>query len=214
MKPYYEESGITLYNCDCLELVESLDEDTAIVTDPPYGINYVHGSNDDDKNPTKFNGVKVIGDDKPFDPSHLLRFKTAILWGANHYASRLPDSRGWLIWDKRCNTVVNDQSDAELAWTKGCGQTARIFYHVWDGFRRQTEKNVPRTHPTQKPVDLLQWCLMKIDPKTVIADLYAGTGSTVIAAKNLGRKIIACEIDEKYCQEIVKRLRQEVFSFG
>lgn len=241
MKPYYSEKGIEIYLGDCREVLEALpvafcrgcreplgEADTlaihlasghdvgplvdAVITDPPYGINYVHGRDDDDRNGTKFAGVRVVGDDSPFDPSHLLGFKKLVLWGGNHYAKRLPESRGWLVWDKRCGTVTNDHSDCELAWTNLI-QSTRIFYHVWDGFRRETEKDIPRTHPTQKPIALMRWCIAKAKPTERICDPYMGTGSTLIAAKQEGIPAIGIELCEEYCETTAKRLSQSVLDF-
>ncbi|HZP06178.1 MAG TPA: DNA methyltransferase [Terracidiphilus sp.] len=213
MKPYYEHAGITIYHGDCIEILPHLPKCDLLLTDPPYGINYVHGGHEGGPNATKFAGVAVFGDDREFDPTQFLEFPRVVLWGANHYAHRLPRSASWWIWDKRCNTVVNDQSDAELAWCN-FGNSARIFYHVWDGFRRQTEKNVPRVHPTQKPVALMQWCITRVggDIDTIL-DPFMGSGTTLVAAKNLGRKAIGIEIEEKYCEIAAKRLSQEVFDF-
>lgn len=185
--------------------MRELDSDVAaIVADPPYGISYVHGGNDDDSNPTKFAGIAVIGDDKPFDPTPFLRFPEVILWGANHYADRLPSSAGWLVWDKRAATVVNDHSDCELAWSNVSG-TARVFYHIWDGFRRGSETGIPRVHPTQKPICLMEWCIAKTKAETIL-DPFCGSGTTLVAAKKLGRHFLGFEISPEYCQVARNRL--------
>jgi site-specific DNA-methyltransferase (adenine-specific)/modification methylase len=210
--PYYEEAGITIFCGDCREILPQLGRFDLLLTDPPYGINYIHSGNDNDPNGTRSAGIPVHGDDQPFDPEPFMQFKEIILWGGNHYASRLPDSRGWLVWDKRCNTVVNDQSDVELAWTN-IGNTARVFYHVWDGFRRQSERNVPRAHPTQKPVALMQWCLNKFSSTGAVVDPFMGSGTTLVAAKNMGREAIGIELEERYAEIAANRLRQSVFNF-
>ena len=224
MKPYYQDDAVTLYLGDCREILPQLRcpnttycleacdgrcEPRAVVTDPVYGISYVHGA-EKIKNASKLNGIEVFGDDSPFDPAQILALgHPTILWGANHYATRLPESPGWLVWDKRCNTGKNDQSDCELAWTNILG-TARVFYHVWDGFRRDTEKNWPRVHPMQKPVALMTWCLGFVDAEAVVLDPYMGSGPIVEAAKLLGRRAIGIEIEERYCEIAANRLRQEV----
>jgi site-specific DNA-methyltransferase (adenine-specific) len=208
VKAYYEEAGITIYHGDCREVLPTLQV-SSVVTDPPYGMNYVHGAALG-PNASTLNNWPVTGDSEPFDPSHLLSYPNLILWGANHYADKLPASRGWLIWDKRCNTVVNDQSDCELAWTNLTG-TARIYYHVWDGFRRGPEKNIPRVYPTQKPVDLMKWCLRLTDGP--ICDPYMGSGSTLVAAKQMGIPAIGIDIEEKAVEIAAKRLAQGVLTF-
>lgn len=215
MKPYYEDSAVTLWLGDSYELLSEVVPDSegfALVADPVYGNNYVHGA---EKIPhaSKFNDMPLVGNDVPFDPAPFLRFNHVILWGANHYGSRLPDSPGWLVWDKRCNTGTNDQSDCELAWTNFL-KTARIYYHVWDGFRRGSEKATPRVHPTQKALGLMKWCIRFLPPGIGVVDPFAGSGTTLVAAKDLRRKAIGIEIEERYCEIAAQRLTQEVLELG
>lgn len=161
MKPYYEHGGITIYHGDCREILPTLDQSSTIISDPPYGIGYVHGA-ENIPHASKFSGVPVIGDDKPFEPSHMLAFSNILVWGANHYADRLPVREGrWLVWDKRCGVIPErDTSDCEFAWVRGSGgKCARMFRLFWDGFNKQTERGIPRDHPTQKPISLMTWCL-------------------------------------------------------
>src|SRR5690606_34220948 len=134
-------------------IVPQLTGVDALITDPPYGINYQHGAR---KGGVKLgtDGEAVIGDDEPFDPSFLLDFETIVLWGANHYADRLPAARGWLVWDKRGGINPNDQSDCELAWTNRL-TVARLFHRYWNGGGIGEQ----RWHPTQKPIALMRWCI-------------------------------------------------------
>lgn len=212
MTPYYEYDGIRIYHGDCREILTSLPRPGLLLTDPPYGINYIHGAA---LGPmaSRFNNCPVIGDDVPFDPAFLLGFPKVILWGGNHFADKLPASRGWLVWDKRCNTVVNDQSDCEVAWTNFM-TTARLYYLVWDGFRRGGgEKKNPRVHPTQKPVDLMKWCMSFAPEAQSVLDPFMGAGSVLVAAKALGLSAIGIEIDERYCEIAAQRLAQGVLCF-
>lgn len=151
----------------------------------------------------------IEGNSTPFDPAQLLAFgRPAVLWGANHYASRLPDSKAWIVWDKRDGTVSDDGADAELAWTNYPG-ALRTFRHAWRGLARASETGERHLHPTQKPVALYHWLFSwRTKPGDLIVAPYAGSGPDVLAARNLGRRIIAIEIDEIYCAEIVERLRQ------
>jgi DNA modification methylase len=206
MTPYYQDDAVTIYHADCRDVLPTLGAVDLVLTDPPYGINYVHGALNG-PNASAFNGVAVVGDDTPFDPSFLLQYRRVILWGANHYADKLPPSGGWLVWDKRCNTVVNDQSDCEMAWTN-IRRTTRIYYHVWDGFRRGPEKGEPRVHPTQKALGLMRWCLELAPDAGLILDPFMGSGTTLRAAKDLGRKAIGIEIEERYCEIAAKRMAQ------
>ena len=208
--PYYQDDAVTIFHADCRDILPLLEPGSVdlVLTDPPYGIGYMHGA---EKQPhaSRFNGVPVIGDDQPFDPAPFLGFPKVILFGANHYADRLPSSKGWIIWDKRVQTVVNDQSDCEMAWTNFM-TTARVYYHVWDGFRRGPEKDTPRVHPTQKPVGLMRWCIGKAGNVQTILDPFAGSGTTGRAAKDLGRKALLVEVEERYCEIAAKRMLQGV----
>jgi hypothetical protein len=180
----------------------------SVVCDPPYGIAFSHGGNDTSgigkgKYKTKFAGEKIVGDDHPFDPLPLLSFPHVILWGGNHFASRLPDMPSWLIWDKRsASEHTNDFADCELAWTN-LGTVARVFRHHWDGMINASERGVPRVHPTQKPIALMAWCIKKVDG--VVYDPFLGSGTTLIAAEQLGRTCYGMEISPQYCDVIVKR---------
>jgi hypothetical protein len=108
MIPYYEQDGITIYHGDCREILPELGPVDLVLTDPPYGMNL-------DTDYSGFNGWggkgkewdRVIGDDAPFDPSPWLAFPNAVLWGANFYASKLPDNGAWLVFNKRGDGKTN-----------------------------------------------------------------------------------------------------------
>lgn len=125
--------GVTLYRGDCLELLASLGDVGAVVTDPPYGIDYRHGA--DPKNPhaSRHNGKAIKGDDKPFDPSPLLALGVpCLLWGAQHFAWALPGGGRWLVWDKRVVEGNNDaHSDLEVAWVNGPRRASTLPKNRW-----------------------------------------------------------------------------------
>jgi len=184
----------------------------AVVSDPPYGIAFAHGGNDRSgigggKYSTKFAKVAIEGDDQPFDPAMWLSFaKEVILWGGNHFAERLPSSPAWLIWDKRAASGhTNDFADCELAWTN-LDSVARVFRHHWDGMMKASERGLPRVHPTQKPIALMEWCLGMVAPDALVVDPYMGSGTTGVAAARLGRSFIGVEIDEGYFNAAVARV--------
>lgn len=207
MKPYYQENGITIYNGDCRAVVASLTADL-VLTDPPYGVDIMVNAAG---RPVKYSPVN--GNEAEFDPSFLLDFPNLILWGANHYSNRLPHNGRWLVWDKRCQIVPQrNQADCEFAWDSTFG-AARIFYHLWDGFLRDSERGVNRSHPTQKPLALMRWCLSLYPKAMTVLDPFMGSGTTLRAAKDLGRQAIGIEIEEKYCEIAANRLRQEVLQF-
>lgn len=209
----------TLYLCDCKAM--TLQADT-VITDPPYGIGFKWKGVDRSNRKGGLRGRAlqatpqwndITGDDEPFDPSPWLKFPEVILWGANNYEG-LPASRGWLIWDKRRDTTPDDHGDAELAWTN-LNQVIRVHRQVWRGIVREGSENVsngPKHHPTQKPIELMQWCVAMTTGRTVL-DPFMGSGSTGVAAVQQGRKFIGVEIDEKYfsiaCERIAAAQSQQ-----
>ena len=145
-----------LYLGDCREVFPTLGRVDAVVTDPPYGIDYIHGVGGGKlARSTSFANVKIVGDDQPFDPAPWLDIDNVILWGANHYADRLPPMPSWLIWDKRDGVCSNDQADCEMAWTN-LGSPARVKRHLWNGMLKDSERGEIRVHPTQKPIAVMQ----------------------------------------------------------
>jgi len=133
-------------------------------------------------------------------------WKYACVFGGNYY--KMPPASCWLIWDKE-NT--GDFTDAEMAWTN-YGTAVRLIRHRWNGMIRKG--NEDRYHPTQKPLDVMKWCIGKCpgEPKTIL-DPFMGSGTTLRAAKDLGRKAIGIDIEEKWCEIAAKRLSQEVLPF-
>lgn len=218
MKPYYERDGIVIYHGDCREILPTLDASSVdlVLTDPPYGISL------DTANRRRKRGLlapsndyaPVFMDDEPFDPTPLLHFRRLILFGANHYATRLPESASWLVWDKNAglhsNRAIgfNDNADAELIWTN-LGGPVRVLKHRWNGMMKATEQAEARLHPTQKPVALIRH-LIDLYARGLILDPYMGSGSTLRAAMDLNRQAIGIEIEERYCEIAAKRLQQQV----
>ena len=214
--PFHSSDGITIYCGDSFELLP-LVEATDCVTDPPYGIAYKSGHNtgyvnkregwDDWRRDSNF--APIAGDDKPFDPAMLLRFRRVALCGGNHFASRLPDSGCWITWDKREDSGSDRQSDCEYVWTN-FKKPSRVFRHLWRGLCRRGEENVSKTakkHPNQKPVALMRWLLEYGECGPVIVDPFMGSGSTLLAARDNGIEAIGIELSEEYCDVAVKRLR-------
>jgi len=184
-------------------------DDLAVVSDPPYGVPIMTDMDFNRKTGTGQGKTfkPVMGNDEEFDPTPWLIGKEQILWGANHYAHNLPHNGRWLNWDKRCQVSPSrNQADCELAWCSEYG-AARTFYHVWDGFLRDSEKGAERVHPTQKPVQLMDWCMTFTDCKTIF-DPYMGAGSTGVAAVRAGRKFIGIEFDRDYFEAACKRIAE------
>lgn len=202
--------GVTLINADCLDVLPI--EADAVITDPPYGIAFKHsgisyGLGGKSKTDT------IIGDDKPFDPAPWLDYKICLMWGADHYAHRLPEGR-WLVWDKLGgrDAFGDSFSDAEVAWAKGKG-AMRIHRRMWKGLLREGEdKQRPRYHVSQKPVELMAWCLdqVKVPIGATVLDPYMGSGSTAIACIRTGRKFVGIEKDAKHFETACERVANEL----
>jgi site-specific DNA-methyltransferase (adenine-specific) len=212
VKPYYQDDAVTIYHGDCRDILPALTADV-LVTDPPYGINY---RTPPGRARYPKGGWTLQGDTEPFDPSHLLGFKRAVIFGANHFADRLPASAGWIVWDKRDGMPSNHQSDCELAWTNVLG-SVRLVAARWNGGGSLLAENGPARaiHPTQKPLRLMRGVLELVSQAgDVVMDPYCGTGTTLRAAKDRGRKAIGIEIDERFCEIAARRMGQEVLDFG
>ena len=191
-----------------------------VYTDPPYGIDEATDRVEHVKT-FKKQGVakkgkyeKIIGDDSiqtaldAYVISETIS-DTIVYWGGNYYAASLPSSACWLVWDKRVDDNQRDlNSDCELAYIKHPHKkSVRIFRHLWKGMIKASEKNEKRCHPTQKPVLLADWCMKEYCPEgKTVADLFLGSGSTMVASHQLKRKCYGMELDPKYCQVIVDRM--------
>ena len=226
MKPYYEDEAVQIYHGDCCDILPHLPKVDLVLTDPPYGGGLAVDFADRFKTPAgkwwnksdrsgQARHIPITGDDEPFDPTLILEVKSSakILWGGNWYASRLPDSGGWWVWDKRngrrdVSEADWPMSEVELAWTD-IGKGTRIFRHTWFGLIRDSELG-EHYHPTQKPIALMKWCILKSKTNGLILDPYMGSGTTLRAAKDLGRKAIGIEIEERYCEIAAKRMAQTV----
>jgi site-specific DNA-methyltransferase (adenine-specific) len=236
MKPYFEANGVTIYHGDCREILPTLDPASVdlVLTDPPYGINldtanhsrgrsrHVHASGSRPKQAPALASdyAPVYGDAEPYDPSILFGFKRLVLFGANHFAQRLPESPSWIVWDKTAGLIAKkraigicDNADAELIWTN-LGGPVRILGHQWLGLMKATERGDARVHPTQKPVALMRWLIdMYSKADDLILDPYMGSGTTLRAAIDQGRRAIGCEVEEAYCEIAARRCEQSVL-FG
>jgi site-specific DNA-methyltransferase (adenine-specific) len=220
VKPYYsdEAAGIVLYHGDCREVLTgwTVPPCDLLLTDPPYGINLDTNYETNQRSILAQNRdyPPVYSDDQDFDPSDLLRFQRAVIWGGNYFSSKLPACRQWLVWDKRCGIVENNGSDAELAWTRGTnGIATRTFRYLWNGMLKAGERDERRFHPTQKPVALIHWCLSFFPKAKRVIDPYMGSGTTLVAAKQVGLRAVGIEFEERYCEIAANRLSQGVL-FG
>ena len=202
----------TMILADCLAVLPKIVCD-AVVTDPPYGHNWkgVNSTSKGGRNWTRRRAEKIIGADEAYDPAPILALDVpTVLWGANHYASRLPDSAAWLVWDKRGGTAENNLSDCELAWCN-VGGSARLKMHMWNGLCRDSEIG-SHLHPTQKPVVVMAWAMdkAKIPQGATVLDPYMGSGTTAIACIRTGRKFVGIEKDAKHFETTCERVANEL----
>lgn len=204
MKPYYQDEQSTIYCGDCLEILPQLPKVDLVLTDPPYGCGRSSGVG-------QYGREKWAASDTKWDagiPSvELLRAVVghgvnAIVWGGNYFP--LPLSRMFLIWDKGAGFRGRDFAEVEQAWCS------------WDGNAKILMRDplanrdyIGKQHPTEKPVAVMVWCLQLWPSAQTIIDPFMGSGSTLVAAKRMGRRAIGIEIEERYCAIAVERLRQQ-----
>lgn len=192
--------GATLYCGKCEDILPLVKAD-AVVSDPPYGLgNKMTGGTK--RFQTGEGGMKTLGawDDKPVDGLLEMLENVApvkMLWGGNYYP--VPASRGWLVWVK--TNGVATMASVELCWTN-LDMNSKHFSHPVNGWQRD--------HPTQKPIDLMHWCLSFIPDAGVICDPYMGAGTTGVAAVMAGRKFIGIEQNPKYFDAACKRIEQVI----
>jgi DNA modification methylase len=201
---YYKDEYVEIWHGDCREILPSLPKVDLMLTDPAYGINA-----DRDRNCQK-NGWRDFGAtgwDRERTPSDLIALclqstSNAIVWGGNYFTDCLPPSMGWLSWDK--GQTDFSLADVELAWTSYNAAARRLF------LPRGRVVN-ERQHPTQKPLTLFVWCIEWANKRgrvETILDPFMGSGTTLRAAKDLGRKAIGIEIEERYCEIAAKRCNE------
>jgi DNA modification methylase len=194
----------TLYLGDCRDILPTLGKVDAVVTDPPYGIGEDGGRFRDRKGGGHRVLPKMGWDRSPPDRNTFATIIAAsgqqIIWGGNYFTDALPVSRGWLYWDKM---MGGDFSDGELAWTS---LDMALRAH------RQCNKMGGKEHPTQKPVELMQWCFGFVPNAQTILDPFMGSGTTGVACANLGRSFIGIEREPSYfdiaCRRIAKAYEQ------
>lgn len=183
-----------------------------LLTDPPYGIDYgglLKGKGDGhggaDKNGWKSYDAPTWDKERPNENAFLLLLsltENQIIWGGNYFADILPPKMCWLVWDKGQRDF--SLADGELAWTS-FDKALRI-----KSYSRALANRENKVHPTQKPIELLRWCIEDIAERNMervntVLDLFGGSGSTLIACEQLDRTCYMMELDPKYCDVIIDR---------
>lgn len=197
-------SEYTLYLGDCLEYMRGMDAGgvDAVITDPPYGINFINGGGRNPKNGWRdFRSDGHWDEWKPtreyFDEIRRVS-KSVIIWGGNYFADMLPASQQWLVWDKGQRDF--SLADAELAWSSQ-DKAVRVF-----DYARASMLKENGLHPTQKPIALMRWCIELTGAKSIF-DPFMGSGTTGVDCMQLGRNFIGCEIDQTYYTIAERRIR-------
>lgn len=205
MKPYYQDSAVTIYHGDCRQIRAWLEADV-ILTDPPYGMSYKSG----------WSGQSIANDEDTTARDEALRLwgeKPALVfgrWNCHHPTG----TKITLTWDKGDWPGMGDLA---MPW----GPSTEEIYVLGSGFIGKRSGTIVRAdritgsmaHPNEKPLAVLYRLLEKC-PAGTIADPFMGIGSTLRAAKDLGRKAIGIEIEERYCEIAARRMAQEVLFTG
>jgi len=194
----------TLYLGDCAAILPHIPRVDAVVTDPPYGIAASSGvgkygvmkwggENDlkwDDEAPVEtVNGLLAL--DVP-----------TIIWGGNYFG--LPPHRCPLVWDKGAGFRARTFAELELAWSN-LDLNARIICR--DPLAKGDYNG--KEHPTQKPVEVMKWCIRQLpDGCETILDPFAGSGTTGVAAVQMGKSFIGIEREPKYFEAMCRRIRE------
>lgn len=211
MIPYFQDDAVTIYHGDCREIVHALGQFDIVVADPPYGVNYIS------RHIGPFQGREIAGDGDAglYDWAvSLAQRGPAAIFG--HWRNPPPAARAALIWDKGMGVGMGDLSfpwkpNFEMIWLFGDG---------WEGHRHSgvlTVNSVSwasrglRQHPAEKPTELIRLILAKA-PAGITLDPFMGSGTTLRAAKDLGRKAIGIEVEERYCEIAANRMAQGVLS--
>ena len=189
----------TLYHGDCRDILPSLPKVDLVLTDPPYGIGIA-------ANPVRQMHEKLDWDAAPPNLETILKCvdagETSIVWGGNYFG--LPAAQCFLVWDK-IQPQDFSLAMAEMAWTNK-GGPAKLH--------RQSVLSYRKEHPTQKPVELMEWCI-NLAPKTTstVADPFMGSGTTGVACANMGKVFYGIERERKYfdiaCERIERAYAQQ-----
>lgn len=191
-----------LYRGDCREILPLLPRFDAVVTDPPYGLGDWNERGRNKGRPFADISQETQEWDQALSPADVDALRKAgkhqILWGANYYLDSLPRTKMFLVWNKGIRRM--HFNDAELAWTSAPREAVRVFDLSPSGLDKE--------HPTQKPLALMLWCLSYVPKAKTILDPYMGTGTTGVAAIQLGREFVGIERERKYFEIACRRIDQ------
>lgn len=231
MRPYYEHAGITIWHGDCREILPDVSADT-LITDPPYGIGLVTKTSDSRQSKAFDHGASlrasVLYQDDPAHVSGLIRSVFGIVLG--RVASAIVFPGPTMLWEypvpAALGSVYLPAGAGRCSWGFQCSQPI-LFYgkDPWlvngkggrpNSFKTEQPNKEDIDHPCPKPVAWMKWAIHRGSylASDVILDPFAGSGTTLVAAKDLGRRAIGIEIEERYCELAAKRLSQEVLGLA
>jgi DNA modification methylase len=217
MKPYYQDASCTIYHGDCRDCIACIPPVDVIVTDPPYGIEFATNHKRSGIG-ASWHGTVIAGDDETALRDQVLSWwdgRPALVFGS--WKAPKPEGvRTVLIWDKGPASGMGDLSIPwKASWEEiyviGRGFAGHRGEGVLKGFTIVGWETRGRTHPNEKPVSLMRELIGKC-PGGTILDPFMGSGSTLRAAKDMGRCAVGIEIEERYCEIAAKRLRQSVMA--
>ena len=212
-RPYWQSADgrAVLYLGDCLEIAPTLAGVDALISDPPYGMGYVHSGTGRavyEGAPLRRHDEPIHGDDVPFNPAPWLGYRHVALWGVHHYAARMP-AGGWHVWDKTRGGYGPDDKfgDADFLWSSA-PEAPQVLHYLWKGVCQDGEKGEVRHHPTQKPIRAMTWAMerARVPADALVLDPYMGSGTTGLACIATGRRFVGIEIKERFAETAARRM--------
>ena len=213
IKPYYEEPGITIYHGDCRDILPYLPKVDLVLTDPPYGIDYQSARRTEWQRKDKIHG------DNEFPLWIFAELSPSVamfVWCRWDTLPILPRPKSFIVWDKVVHSMGDLRHEYGRQWEAVAfypGPNHSFLYRPTDVIRIRKVMPSQLKHPNEKPVDVIMQ-LLRPHPGDIILDPFMGSGTTLVAAKQLGRQAIGIEIEKKYCDIAIDRLRQDVLNFG
>jgi len=217
MKPYYQDEAVTIYHGDCREILPTLPQVDLVLTDPPYGVSY-----------KKKGEEYMVGDTVNLIPYFLPLARRALKPDGAIYlfssTTKLVDTlpvfntyfklHSIIIWDKRIGQIPRQLSHYKLRYEPilyGSKGLHRLNGYADDVFQCDIPRGNERVHPTQKPIEIVKYLLgNSTNEESLTLDSFLGSGTTAVVCKELNRKCIGIEIEEKYCEIAANRCRQMV----
>jgi len=207
MKPYYEKSGIVIYHGDCREVLPELPVCDLLLTDPPYGMSYKSN-----RSPSHLQKGGIVGDDAmpewlwdiPYNVARMIFCRWDNLM-------QIPKPKSFIVWDKGVHSMGDLEHEFGRQWEGVAfydGPSHSFTKRPTDVIRAMRVSPNEMVHPTQKPIECLT-PLILAHPVGTILDPFMGSGTTLVAAKNLNRDAIGVEIEERFCEVAALRLAQD-----